>query len=174
MASDTKNVKLGVCKITLGGTDLGYTIGGVEVEVKTDTHKVMVDQFGKTPINEYIMGRECTAKVPLAETTLDNMVKVIPGATLKTDAVDTTIKWVEVTTGIGASLLDTAAELRLHPIAKADTDYSEDFVMPKAATAGAIKFAYKTDTERVFDTEFSAYPDPVTGLLFEVGKVPAP
>lgn len=80
--SDTKNVKLGVCKVTFDGVDLGYTSGGVDVTVKTDTHKVMVDQFGKTPINEYIMGREVMVKCPLAETTMANLVAIMPGATL--------------------------------------------------------------------------------------------
>ena len=82
MASNTKNVQLGVCKIFFGGVDLGYTQGGVDVTVKTDTHKVNVDQFGKTPINEYIMGREVMVKAPLAETTLENLVKIMPGSTM--------------------------------------------------------------------------------------------
>ncbi len=85
--SSTKNVKLGVCKVFFGGVDLGLTQGGVDVTVKTDTHKVVVDQFGKTPINEYIMGREVNVKCPLAETTLDNLVEIMPGATLSTDGV---------------------------------------------------------------------------------------
>lgn len=80
--SDTKNVKLGVCKVFFGGVDLGYTQGGVQVTVKTETHKVNVDQFGKTTVNELIMSRDVTAKVPLAETTLQNLVNVMPGATL--------------------------------------------------------------------------------------------
>jgi hypothetical protein len=82
MASNTKNVKLGVCSVTFGGVDLGYTKGGVEVSVKTDTHKVNVDQFGKTPINELVMGREVSAKAPLAETTLENLILTMPGSVL--------------------------------------------------------------------------------------------
>jgi hypothetical protein len=80
--SDTKNVKLGVCKVTFGGVDLGYTKGGVDVEVKTTTHKVEVDQFGQSSINEYIMGREITAKCPLAETTIENLNAIMPGSTI--------------------------------------------------------------------------------------------
>ena len=80
--SDTKNVKLGVCKVFYGGVDLGYTQGGVDVTVKTETHKVNVDQFGKTTINEVILSRDVTAKTPLAETTLENLVKIMPGAVL--------------------------------------------------------------------------------------------
>lgn len=82
MASDTKNVKLGVCVVSFDGVDLGYTKGGVEVEVKTETKKVMVDQFGQSEINEFILGRTCSAKVPLAETTIENLVRIMPGATL--------------------------------------------------------------------------------------------
>lgn len=170
MASDIKNVKLGVCTVKFNGVDLGYTKGGVEVTVKTDTHKVNIDQFGKTPINEYIMGREVTVKVPLAETTLDNLVKIMPGATLVTDAVTPTKKVVNVQTGIGTNLLDIAQALVLRPVGK--TDASEDFTVFKAATAGALNFAYKLEDERIFSVEFSGYPDS-NGKLFAVGDTTA-
>lgn len=275
--SDTKNVKLGVCKVFYDGEDLGYTQGGVTVTVKTDTHKVNIDQFGKTTVNEYIMSRDVSAKVPLAETTLKNLVTIMPGATLvevggaaavgrltiatlpadgdtvtvggqvftfKTAAVATTdvaigatpaltatalgvvlnasinsnvsaatytvaaavvtatydtkgvagnalalasgqasvtvvamaggteptSRSVEVTTAVGVSLLDIAKELRLHPQALADDNKSEDFVIPLAATAGALEFAYEVEKERIFNTEFNGYPDSSNGgKLFRVG-----
>jgi hypothetical protein len=291
MASNTKNVKLGVCQVLFDGVDLGYTQGGVEVTVKTDTHKVVVDQFGKTSINEYIMGRECSAKVPLAETTIDNMVAIMPGATMTTvggtaasgiitigatmpvtndtitvngvvytykttpvlstdlaipatgpagatalaavlnastqqavatayysatasavtvtygnqliygtagkpglegnvftlaksgtsvtvsganltGGADSTSKSVTVTNGIGVDLLSIAKELRFHPVSKLATDFSEDFIMPLAATPGALKFAYKLENERVYDVDFTGFPDPVTGKQFQVGVAP--
>lgn len=288
--SDTKNVKLGVCQITLDGVDLGYTKGGVEVSVKTDTHKVNVDQFGKTTINELIMGRELMVKAPLAETTLENMVAIMPGATLTsvggtvaqgtitittnpvaaetitvngetvtfrsaltgvgnevligataaatatalaaalnastneklatasyeaaaavvtvkygpalifgsagqktiagntftivtgtaaakvtmsgatlTGGAEPTSKRVDVGTGIGVDLLSIAKELRLHPVGKPVSDKSEDFVVPLAATAGGLQFAYKLEDERIYNTEFTGYPDPVTQKLFYIG-----
>lgn len=80
--SNTNNVRLGVCRVFFGGVDLGYTQGGVDVEVKTTTHQVMVDQFGKSVINEIILSRDVTVKVPLAETTLDNLVRIMPGAVI--------------------------------------------------------------------------------------------
>lgn len=281
MASDIKNVKLGVCSILFDGVDLGYTKGGVEVSVKTDTYKVNIDQFGKTPINEYVMGREVTVKAPLAETTLENMVRIMPGATfVQTGAVaatgtitistipttgqtilingktvtfrtkgtanaglnevdlDTTVilvannlrtfinntseaaiasvtaggaaaavtlvadtkgfagnsftlvtgtaaaavamsgatmtgglngtgaARVDVNTGIGVNLLDIARTLVLRPVGKADA--SEDFTVFRAATSGALNFAYKLEDERVFNAEFSGYPD-ANGKLFAVG-----
>ena len=45
---------------SFGGVDLGFTKGGVEVTVETETHEVTVDQMGETPINEYITSRTCT------------------------------------------------------------------------------------------------------------------
>lgn len=275
--SDTKNVKLGVCKVFYDGKDLGYTQGGVTVTVKTDTHKVNVDQFGKTTVNELIMSRDVTAKVPLAETTLQNLVVIMPGATMNTvggaaatgkltvatlpadgDTVtvggqvftfktapvastdvaigatvttaaaalvaalnasinsnvsaatysnvagvitatyDTlgvagnsltlasgqasvtvqamaggtapTSQSVTVTTGVGVSLLTVARELRLHPQELADSDKSEDFVIPLAATPGAIDFSYEVEKERIFTAEFTGYPDSANGgKLFTVG-----
>lgn len=82
MASDTKNVKLGVCQIFYDGIDLGYTKGGVDVAVTTTTHELNIDQFGKTAISESITGRDVKIKVPLAETTVENLVRIMPGAVL--------------------------------------------------------------------------------------------
>lgn len=276
--SDTKNVKLGVCKIFYDGKDLGYTQGGVQVTVKTETHKVNIDQFGKTTVNEVIMSRDVTAKVPLAETTLENLVATMPGATListggafatgkitiatlpvdgdtvqvngqtftfktavslPTDVaigatpttaatalaaalnastkplvaqagytsaaavitvtakskgpsgnaitlsagqasvtvvamaggVAATSQRVEVTSGVGISLLDIAKELRLHPQNLPDSNKSEDFVIPLAATSGGLEFAYEVEKERIFNTEFTGYPDSNNdGKLFRVGE----
>lgn len=81
--SNTKNVKLGPCKVIYGGVDLGYTKGGVEVTVETSTHEVLVDQFGEAPINEYVMGRSVTVAAPLAETTKNNLEKIMPGTEIK-------------------------------------------------------------------------------------------
>lgn len=281
MASDTDNVKLGVCRVYFDGVDLGYTKGGVEVEVATETHKVTVDQFGNSEINEYIMGRTVRATVPLAETTLENLVRIMPGATMvgggvkasgsfefaaqpadgdtivvngitftfketptlpshlpieadlgatlasavvilnsspnanvnvadygatensilveyETEGTEgnaftldanslnitpsgptltggsgTSTARVDVKNGVGISLLETARELILRPKVLDDknpVDTSEDFVIPLAATAGAMQFAYKIDEERIYNVEFTGYPNPDTQLLFRVGS----
>lgn len=289
MKSNTKNVKLGVCQAIYGGVDLGFTKGGVEVTVKTETHKVNIDQFGKTPVNEYLMGRDIAVKVPLAETTLDNLVATMPGATLVsaggavatgtitvttnlvandtivvngktitfkaapagelevaigataaataanlaaklnastvpalaaatysvagaivtvkygaalvygtdgmkgtegnaftlaagtagvkvtlsgatlTGGTEPTSKRVDVTLGTSIDLLSLAKELRLHPVAKAADDRSEDFVIPRAGTPGAMNFAYKLEDERIFNIEMNGYPDE-NGKLFYIGE----
>lgn len=82
MSNDARNVKLGVCNVFKGGEDLGLTKGGVEITIETQTHEVQVDQYGQSDINEIVMGRTCSAKVPLAETTIQSLLKVMPGASL--------------------------------------------------------------------------------------------
>ena len=169
MPSDIANVKLGVCTVTYNSVDLGYTKGGVEVEVETETYKVMVDQFGNTPIKDYITARSCVARVPLAETTLDNLVAVMPGSTLVTDGIDTTKKKVEVTTSISTDLQAVGQKLVLHPIA-AGADLNDDFTIPIAGVVGNLNYSYKLDEERIYNVEFVAYPDSTAnGLLFVVG-----
>lgn len=165
MPSSTDNVKLGVCTVTFNAVDLGYTKGGVVVEVQTSTHEVKVDQFGETPINELITGRMVTVKVPLAETTLENLVATMPGASLVTDGVDANKKKVEVATGVSTSLLSVAQKLVLRP---KGTTGAEDFTVPLAMCPGALNFAYKVDDERVFMADFKGYADE-NGLLFVVG-----
>ena len=278
MASNTENVKIGVCRIYFGGEDLGYTKGGVTVSATTGTYEVKVDQFGESPISENITSRSVTVSAPLAETTLKNLVATMPGASLVTDGVqasgtitftgnpvadetiaiagttftfktaattsahiklgstpaetienaarvirahptvgplvelsytatvitvkaeeagtagnayalakaadditvsgatltggvDQTKARVDVKSAIGTNMLTVAQELRLRPLALDETgDGSEDFVIPKAATAGSLDFSYTHDNERVFNVEFKGYPDTDNDdILFQYG-----
>lgn len=280
-ANDPNNIRLGPCRILWGGVDLGLTKGGVEVEVTTSSKEVVIDQFGETPINEYITGRKLMVKCPFAETDIDSLHRLMrqTGSALVTDgaratgtiaiatqptandtivvngttftfkaaatavrdvvigtnaaatvanllsalqfstdvnvakatyslntASATTIdvvftsegtagnaftlaktgsavtvpatltggtnatrKRVEVSSGIGISIQQTAKELVLRPVEKADNDFTEDFVIPLAGTSGALSFAYKTNDERLFNLSFTGFINPATKVLFIYG-----
>lgn len=173
MASDVSNVKLGPCNVTWGGVNLGYTKGGVEVEITTAKKKIMVDQFGETEVNEYIMGRTVVVRVPLAESDLQLLVQVIPGSTLVTDAVTPTKIKLNIPTGVGTSLRDLADVLLLHPTNELTTYKAEDLTIPLAAPSGDLSFAYRHDEERVFMIEFVGYAENLTGLLAVFGDASA-
>ena len=82
-------------------------------------------------------------------------------------------KRVDVTTNISADLLALASTLKLHPVS-AGADLNEDFIVPLAATGGALTFSYKLDEERIYNVEFNAYPDDTQGgLLFQIGDLTA-
>ena len=174
MASSTNNVKLGVCKVFFDGVDLGYTQGGVEFMSATETHKVEIDQFGKTAIKETIIGRSCSVKVPLAETTLLNLASLFPvnpnNAQFGAGLVGTTKQRVGIDAGVGVDLLSTAKVLVIHPYALLDSDYSDEIVIPLANTPGALTFAYKLEEERIFNVDYTGYPDPISGMLFFAGN----
>ncbi|HDY9638274.1 TPA: Ig domain-containing protein, partial [Shigella sonnei] len=154
-------IKLGACKVSFGGVDLGYTKGGVQVEVATETLKVTVDQQGQTVISELVQGRNITITAPLAESVLKNMVDLMPGSTLSEDDNSVTI-----TSAQGVNLINVAKELVLTP--QDTTDYV--LTLPKAATAGNFTMSYQSDDVRVFSVQFNAYPDD-EGVL---GKMSGP
>ncbi|EFW9999244.1 Ig domain-containing protein, partial [Shigella sonnei] len=149
------------CKVSFGGVDLGYTKGGVQVEVATETLKVTVDQQGQTVISELVQGRNITITAPLAESVLKNMVDLMPGSTLSEDDNSVTI-----TSAQGVNLINVAKELVLTP--QDTTDYV--LTLPKAATAGNFTMSYQSDDVRVFSVQFNAYPDD-EGVL---GKMSGP
>lgn len=165
---NTENIQLGTCKVIFDGTDMGLTIGGVDVNVTTETHKTTVDQHGDTVVKEYIKGRNVTVSTRFAETTLENLVSLMPGSKLITDETNPEKMRVEVDSGVGKDLVKLAKELTLHPIDAAEDDKSQDFTLPRAATPGGMEYSFKKDDERVFNAEFSGYPDS-NGKLFHVG-----
>lgn len=167
MASSLENVKLGPCSVTFDSVNLGYTKGGVEVEVSTETYQVKVDQFGETVISDLVIGRNIQITTPFAETTIDNMVAIMPGTTKVVDGTTPTKIKANVSTAVGTNLIESAAELVLHPIGVVGV--KEDLVVPLAATPGQMSFAYRSNEERVFNCVWNGYPNASTGLLFIFG-----
>lgn len=139
--SSTENVKLGVCNVLFDGVDLGFTKGGVEVEVATSTKEITVDQMGETPIGEIIMGRTVQATVPLAETTLDNLVAVMPGSELISDGAKAS----------GTVTFSSAAPVDGDKVTIAGVDYTfkttpvalNDMAIPATIAAAAAALAAK-------------------------------
>lgn len=139
MPNDTAAVKLGVCTAIFDGIDLGLTKGGVEVEVSTMTHEVKVDQFGETPIGEIITGRMVSAKVPMAETTVEYLAQIMPGATLTTNGVRATGTITFATAapanGDSVTINGTTFTFRTAPVAGVPTDLAIPGTFTLAATA---------------------------------------
>lgn len=161
----SENVRLGACDVTYNSVDLGLTKGGVNLEVSTDTYRVTVDQYGETAISEIITARNVTVSVPLAETTLENLVATMPGAVLVGSGATTR---VDVASGVGVNLLDIAQELKLHP---RDAGASEafDVIIPKASTGGNLQFNYGPNEERIFSVTFTGFIDTTDDHLFSMG-----
>lgn len=165
---DVENVKLGACSVLWGTDDLGYTKGGVDVKITTSRKEVTVDQFGPTPINEYITGRMVEVTVPMAESDLDKLALALPGSTLVEDSGGSKKKLV-VKTGAGTNLRSLAKKLVLHPTGVDAANKNEDFVIMLASPAGDMEFSFNFEDERVYSVTFKGYPDAVSGELFMFG-----
>ena len=150
---------------------LGLTKGGVEFTYTPEFHDMTVDQYGKTPIDESLVGETAVAKIPLAETDL-NKIKMFA----HTGVWDETNKKITFGRFPGFRLGDTAGKLRLHPIAFGD-DTSEDLTMYKAVNKAPLQLSYKMEDERVYQTEFNAMikrANPNGSFLFEIGQSGTP
>lgn len=169
VSTQVKNVKVGACSASYKGADLGLTKGGCEVNIVTNKHEVTVDQFGTSVVNSVITGRQVTVKVPMAETDFTKLLAVIPGATLVTDAVTSTKKKIVIPHSAGYSLADVAGELILHPTANSASNKNDDVVAPLCTPGGDITFSLTVDGERVYNIEFTVYPDESTGTMLILG-----
>lgn len=149
--SNVLNVTLGVCKVYLNGTHIGHTIGGVEAKYTPEYHETKVDEF-TGPVERFLISEQISAKVPIAESTLANLAKAIPHATVNAENITIGSK-------VGKRSTDKALVLRLHPVINADNNYADDLTIFKATSSGEIVIPYKNDGERIIEVEFSGLVD---------------
>lgn len=151
----SENVKMGVCSVVYDGSDLGLTKGGTEFVYTPEYHTITVDQFGNTPINEYLIGEKAEAKVILAESTLARIKAFCPTATQVIDGAKTKLTFGSKP---GLELLSRAKKLVLHPISMG-ADVSLDVSLYKAAIKSELKLSYKLDGEYLYEVTFAALVD---------------
>lgn len=169
MAVNTENISLGVCDVTFDTVDLGATKGGVEVTITTETYQVKIDQYGETPVKDVIMGTVIEVKVPLVETDLTKLLKILPqGVGVGTAGSEV---GVEIRSGVNIDLLDIAGVLFLHPTGTAASFTKGDFTAFKAAPKPDFSFKYETGAEKIYEVTFMCYPDTTAnGKIAAFGK----
>lgn len=151
MAGNAKNIRLGPCHVIWGVEDLGYTKGGIEVSITSTQVSITSDQFGETPMDKYVTSRTVNVKVPIVETTPGKLDLIINGN-------DGTASQAVVQAVVGLSMRNASQSLILHPLNKADDDYSEDFVVIRAGVIPNIEATYDADNERVWSVTFTSFP----------------
>ncbi len=142
--------------------DLGFTMGGVKVTIETAVADVTTDQFGKVIMKQIVVGRNATIKVPFAETDIQLMSKLMALASYVPDATVTTKKKTILNTPVGADLVASAAQsLKLIKAVggTASSNANDAFRFYKAAPSGKLEFAFSIKDQRVWEVEFTAYPD---------------
>ncbi len=151
--ADATKIRLGVCSVTYKGSDLGHTIGGVEVTYTPEYKEVMVDKYGKSVVEKFLVGERVKAKFSLAEWTLANLQVAIDQSTLQGDDS------VSGGSVAGKRASTKAGLLVLHPIENAASVKDDDFSIYKAVSTGELTIANNNEGERVLPVEMDGLID---------------
>lgn len=146
------NVKIGACNVSFKGVDLGHSIGECTVNYSPDWYDMKVNKYGTTVVDKYLKGESFTVKVPLAESTIANLIVGAPAMTN-----GTTKATIGKDAGTRASTL--AGLLVLHPQNNDSDDLSEDVVMHKAISVNELPISFSNEGERIIEVTFQALVD---------------
>jgi hypothetical protein len=156
MAGDGSKIRMGAAWITYGSVagpvgeivDLGYTKGGVTVNIESQSHEVTVDQEGIAPVAETLMGRRCSVRCNMAESDYERLSKLLPESDWNggTDML-------RIASGTGAELMDYADELKIYAKANS-TDY---VIVYKAIPIVNLSATFSFDGERIWPVEFKGF-----------------
>lgn len=151
--ADATNIQLGPCSVVYKGVDLGHTIGGVVLVYTPEYHETMVDKFGNSVVQKFLVGERLVAKANLAEFTLANLQQAIGQSTLQGDDS------VSIGSVAGKKASEKAGMLVLHPLALAASDRNSDVTIYKAVVTNELTIEHKNDGEKVLPVEFDGLID---------------
>lgn len=151
------NTQITPARIKFNGVDLGGTKGGVSFIPKPEYADIVVDQYGKTPLDKKLSGYAMTCKFELAEVQLkDNWKVAFPSLKLVTSGPN---KAIYSDLQIGDGLLSHASTLLIHPLDHSDSDLSGDITCYKAAAISTPELKFTPDNQIVLSVEMILFPD---------------
>lgn len=113
------SLRLDNMRVTYGGTDMGVTSGGVEINVELGIEEQTVDQYGIAPVQTYDKGKRVTIKIGFAEATIANLGKFLYGTTTRvTGGTAVGIGLLKAGTKLGSAV---GVAMILHPLDKDDS-----------------------------------------------------
>lgn len=151
------DIRLDNMRVTIGGTAMGGTVGGVEISVTHETLEQTVDQYGKTPVQTFNQGDRVTVKFGLAESTYANLAKSLGTGTLRSSG--------GTAVGVGGKFSgafvgsSVAVALIFHPLDKDDSAVTNDINVWKAVCLRCDPIKYGPDQMTMFATEWLAIVD---------------
>lgn len=145
MAGDATKIKLGAAWVTFGGTDLGFTKGGITFTMDTTVYEILVDQEGTSPVAATILGRRVTVDVPMAQSDYEVLESIVPES-VWTAGTGT----LEIASGLGANLMTFAEEL----VITSKQDANEKVIVYKAIPVGSLRATFLPDGERIWPVQF--------------------
>ena len=160
------NIRLDNMHVTIGGTAMGLTQGGIEITIEGKTLEVKSDQYGDTVVQTFNVGDRVTIKLGLLEATLANLHRVLYSGISRSSG--------GTAEGVGGKLSSSivgttrAVAIILHPL---DTDdgtltASSEINIWKAVPIGGLKLALGPNNVTFYEQEFLAILDTTKAATF--------
>jgi hypothetical protein len=159
MAQNVSKIEIGPAIVEygdgVGKVTFETTIGGVVLTTETTYREQKTDQTGETVVGKRVTGRNVSVTVPFAEYELSVIPKIMAGAAVVTSGGNSK---VEIKTGVGLNLIDTAKKVVIKPLAKL-TDADFWTTIPLAYSETDLSYSYNNENERITNVTLRATPD---------------
>jgi hypothetical protein len=143
-------------RVSFDGTDIGGTLGNVVISAKYAKSNILADQSGSTVRDRRVSGVEITVTTELTEIMNKDLWKIVfPHATL----ITTGTAALDFSDNMGDGDLAAAAELKLHPLSKADSDETADYTFYKAVASAESSITYGPNEQARLKIVWNILPD---------------
>lgn len=149
--------ELSPMRVNYKGVDLGGTLGNVKVTIEAMKAPILMDQLGKTEIDNVVSGHKFLVVTELTEIRLkDNWKVVFPWMNEVTSGGN---KMMYADSQIGRKDTADAGVLILHPLSLVDADLSGDYKFFVATSEGKAEPTYGPEGQVKLSVSFKIYPD---------------
>lgn len=160
VTEDCSQVLSGPATVSLGADTLGFTQGGVTVNIEPQTRGVVVDKYGETPCKMLHLGDNMRVTANLAQ-----WVQAVVKAAYMAGQDGTYFVGI----GRAAGYVYTPLALIVTPTVSADA--VKAVYMHKAVSVGALELKFDHQDDRIFTVEWQGLLDATKTDGQQVGKI---
>lgn len=145
-------------------TDLGGTLGNVNIGLAYKKSNIMADQFGKTVLDQRVSAIDIKVTTEIAETqNKDNWKVVFPhGTEVVGSGPFAGATAFDFLSAIGDGSLSNAGELLLHPLSMPDSNTDFDYTFWKACSTAESEIVYSPENQAKLKIVWLILPDTST------------
>lgn len=154
MARDASNIISGPASVTLGGTEVGHTQGGVTFSITPQFRARTVDEFGASELSLIHQGDQARLTVPWAEWSAATLAEIYNGGNDQT-AGGSGGAYIGIGRNAGYIYTDQAAEVV--PINTANS--GKKISLNRVTPIGQIELSFSHENDRVINVEFACLVD---------------
>ncbi len=166
--ADITKVRIGICSIVYNGVDVGHTLGGTKATITRKLTPLKVDKYGDSNVDLVVTDVQFVIDAKVAEPVVNSIKFAMPEGDYENGA---TGQRIGIAAGEGAALRASSAQLTLHPLSKAATDFSEDVTIYNAVASSSPVLNYDVANQRVFDLQFTALVNETEGAGRRLGHI---